>query len=110
MIHAEFQSRYGFERGCPFGTAAYFLLPNQDKERELLQAVLDTIRGRLIKFLEAEKRTGNVKKGIEPKSLASFTVTAIQGALIIGLVKKNHKSVVPALKEAYAHLESFRNR
>lgn len=108
FMHAEFQKHFEFTRGCPFGTAAYSLQANQKKERESLQAVLDKMRDRLIRFLETEKKAKRVSKDIAPKSLASFAVAAIQGALIIGLIEKNEKSVVLVLEETYAHLESFR--
>jgi len=108
LTHAEFQKNYGFERGCPFGTAAYSLMPNQDQERKPLQTILDTMRDRLTLFLENEKKAGRLRKDTETIKLGSFTVAAIQGALIIGLVEKTDKSVIDAMEAAYAHLESFR--
>ena len=97
-----------FQRGCPFGTAAYSLLPSQDEERKPLKRMLDAIRERLIEFLERENQAGKLREDASPKALASFSVATIQGALIIGLVEKNDESMEAALRECYTHLESFR--
>lgn len=99
-----------FQRGCPFGTAAYSLLPWQDEERKPLKRTLDGIRRRLIEFLEKEKKAGRLRPDASPKALASFSVAAIQGALIIGLVEKNEEGMDAALRECYAHLRSFKTK
>jgi len=108
FIHAEYQRNMEFNRGCPFGTAAYSLMPDQDREREPLQTILDTMRNRLTIFLENEKKARRLREDTEINKLGSFSVAAIQGALIIGMVEKADKSVLSAMEEAYAHLESFR--
>lgn len=108
FMHLDFQKDYGFERGCPFGTAAYALKSNQDEERGPLQEILDTLRDRLISFLKREMNEGRLKKRTDAKALASFTIASIQGALIIGLIEQNENGIRDALEQCLAHLESYR--
>lgn len=108
FLHVEFQGQYDFERGCPIGTAACALQPDQDAERETLRKMLDKMRSRLVKFLEDQDKNGRLSRPVFPEKLANFAVSTIQGALMIGLVEKDGNSVREALEECFAHLESFR--
>ncbi len=108
LLHVDFQGQYDFERGCPIGTAACALQPDQEAERKPLRKILDKMRSRLVSFLRDEKRRGRLKLSASPDKLANFAVSTIQGALMIGLVEKDGKSVRRALEECFAHLESFK--
>lgn len=108
FIHLDFQKNFGFERGCPIGTAASALQPGQDAERKTLKTIIDKMRSRLVVFLEREKRKGKLKRSASPEKLANFTVSTIQGALILGLVEKDGRSVREALEECFEHLKSFK--
>ena len=108
FMHLKFQEAYGFDRGCPFGTAAYALQPEQSPERRTLQKMLDNLRGRLVRFLESEQARGLYSKSADPDRLSSFAVASIQGALILGLIERSEVSARAALQECVDHLESFR--
>ena len=109
-IHEKFQSKYGFERGCPFGTAAYSLQAGQVSERGPLRRVLDRMRQRVVSFLETQKSAGSIRTSANPEKLASFAVASIQGAMMIGVIERDGKNVGAVLDECYAHLESYRIR
>ena len=108
FIHLEFQKGYGFERGCPFGTAAYALQPGQEEERKPLQKILDQLRERLADFLKMERDAGRYDTNADISRLTSFSVASIQGALILGLIERDESSIRSALEECYAHLASYR--
>lgn len=97
---------YGFVRGCPVGTPAYALQEAQGGERNELQAIFRRMRSRIARFLRDEQRAGRLDATADPVRLAAFTVAAVQGGLLLGLVERRADPVRAAFDEAWAHLRS----
>lgn len=103
----ERQVRFGFERGCPDGTAAYSVQSNQVRQRQELNAIFRCMCGRLADFLAREQAAGRLKPEADVVRLAGFTVACIQGGLLLGLLDKQPAAVRSAFDEAQSHLRSF---
>jgi TetR/AcrR family transcriptional regulator, transcriptional repressor for nem operon len=98
-LFLESQRAFGFERGCPVGTPAYALQPEQAAPRAELKAIFDHMRGRVEAFLAREGAS-------EPGRLADFTLAAVQGAMLLGLLDREPETVEAVLDEAFAHLQA----
>jgi TetR/AcrR family transcriptional repressor of nem operon len=96
-LFLESQRAFGFERGCPVGTPAYALQPEQAAPRAELKAIFDHMRGRVEAFLAAQAVP-------EPRAKAHFTLAAVQGAMLLGLLDRDEATVEAVLDEAFAHL------
>jgi TetR/AcrR family transcriptional regulator, transcriptional repressor for nem operon len=106
--YLQLQRSFGYQRGCPVGTAAYALQPDQDQPRSTLKRIFDHMRQALAAFFRAEQQAGRLRAGAEPRRLADFTVAAVQGAMLLGLLDRGPGPARAAVEEAYAHLVSYR--
>jgi TetR/AcrR family transcriptional repressor of nem operon len=106
--YLELQRSFGYRRGCPVGTAAYALQPDQDLPRSTLKQIFDHMRQALAAFFGAEQRAGRLRAGAEPRRLADFTVAAVQGAMLLGLLERGPRPARGVVEETYAHLVSYR--
>jgi TetR/AcrR family transcriptional regulator, transcriptional repressor for nem operon len=96
-LFLESQRAFDFLRGCPVGTPSYALQPEQDAARAELKGIFDHMRGRVAAFLGGE--------GVpEPDAKAHFTLAAVQGAMLLGLLDRDAATVEAVLDEAFAHL------
>ena len=93
------QRGFEFLRGCPVGTPAYALQPEQTEPRAELKAIFDHMRGRVEAFLASEGAS-------DPARLADFTLAAIQGAMLLGVLDRDPDTVEGVLDEAFAHLQA----
>lgn len=106
--YLEMQRSFGFERGCPVGTAAYALRPDQRQPRSTLKAIFDRMRDDLATFLDQERQAGRVTDDADPRRLAHFTVAAVQGGMLLGLLDRGPDPARAAIEEAFAHLTWYR--
>jgi TetR/AcrR family transcriptional repressor of nem operon len=106
--YLELQASFGFQRGCPVGTAAYALQPDQRQPRVTLKAIFDRMRDDLAAFLDRERQAGRLTDDTDPRRLAHFTVAAVQGAMLLGLLDRGPDPARAAIQEAFAHLASHR--
>jgi TetR/AcrR family transcriptional regulator, transcriptional repressor for nem operon len=92
--------------GCPVGTAAYALQADQDRPRETIGTIFGGMRDTLAAFFRSERRAGRLAPDADPRRLAEFTIAAVQGAMILGLVERGPSAARRVVDEAYAHLTS----
>ena len=97
-VFLESQRAFDFERGCPVGTPAYALQPEQAEPRAELKAIFDHMRGRVVAFLRSQGV-------LRPEAKAHFTLAAVQGAMLLGLLDRDEATVEAVLDEAFAHLQ-----
>jgi TetR/AcrR family transcriptional repressor of nem operon len=108
MEHHRAQEGFGFERGCPVGTAAYALQPDQKELRSLIADAFSAMRRNIADFLRREREAGRLHGDTNPEQLADFTIAAVQGGLLLGLLYGRGAPVQSAIREALGHLHSFR--
>jgi TetR/AcrR family transcriptional regulator, transcriptional repressor for nem operon len=105
--YARRQQESGYLLGCPIGTAAYALQPQQEAPRRTIEGIFDGMRDQLSAFFRREHRAGRLAREARPRALADFAIAAVQGALILGLVERGRRPVRAVIDEAYAHLASY---
>lgn len=104
--YAQRQRDSGYLVGCPIGTAAYALQPDQDHPRETLRQSFEGMRRLLAAFFRREQRAGRLRRDASPRQLADFAIAAVQGALILGLLERRGQPVRRVIDQAYLHLSS----
>jgi AcrR family transcriptional regulator len=105
--HIELQKKFGMTRGCPFGTAANEVTEGEELVREDLKAIFDAIKDRLAAFFDREKDQHRLAPDASVESLADFCIAAIQGAMLIGKLRRSSHDAEAIVREALAHVRSY---
>ena len=105
--HIKLQKRFLMKRGCPFGTIGNELMGQDGAVREDLGRIFELVKGRLAAFFTKEKSEGRFTKNVSAELLADFCIATIQGAMLLGKVKKDSKPVETTVREALAHLKGY---
>lgn len=105
--HLEAQRGFGFVRGCPVGTAAYALQPDQNDARDVLHGTFGTMRHSIAAFLRTEQLAGRLSNEADTRSLADFAIAATQGGMLLSLLDRGGEPAESAIGHALAHLRSF---
>jgi molybdopterin synthase sulfur carrier subunit len=58
-------------------------------------------------FFIREKAKGRLAKDVREEQMADFCITAIQGAMLLGKVKRNSQPVETTVRETLAHLRRY---
>ena len=106
--HIELQKSFGMTRGCPFGTAANEITEKDELIRQDLNLIFEMIESRLRTFFAKEKALGRLRKDASEQRLAGFTIATIQGAMLVGKVKRDSEFVDSVVRSALAHINSYR--
>jgi|SRR5215471_3755627 len=107
LAQLELQRRFNMARGCPFGTIANEVSDNDELIRQDLNLIFEVIKSRLTAFLVREKARGKLSRRANPESLADFCIATVQGAMLMGKVKRNSRTVETTIRESLAHLRSY---
>lgn len=103
--HVEAQRSFEFERGCPVGTAAYALQPDQDEPRAVLKEIFDHMRTAIADFIGQEQAAGRFDDSADPVALGHFTVAAIQGATLLSLLDRNDQPADASINATIDYLK-----
>lgn len=103
----EIHARRGFVGGCPVGSMAAEMADRDDTMRAQLTEAFRIKRGYIEKGLVAMRDRGALRAEADPVELASFTIAAIQGGLLLSTIEKTASPLRAALAHAYAHLRSW---
>ena len=94
-------------RGCPFGTLGNEVTENDELIRQDLSLIFEVIRSKLAAFFLREKAKGKLAKQADAERMADFCIAAIQGAMLMGKIKRSSHTVEASIQEALAHLKSY---
>src|SRR5215470_2805693 len=100
--HIEQQKSFNMSRGCPFGTIANELGEGDELLRLDLSLIFEMIRHNVVVFFGGEKSAGRLCPAADPEQMGDFCVAAIQGAMMMGKVKRDSKPAEAAVREALA--------
>jgi TetR/AcrR family transcriptional regulator, transcriptional repressor for nem operon len=103
----ELQKGYEMTRGCPFGTLGNEVTENDELIRQDLSLIFEVIRSKLAAFFLKEKAKGKLAKQANAERMADFSIAAIQGAMLMGKIKRSSHTVEASIQEALAHLKSY---
>jgi AcrR family transcriptional regulator len=105
--HIEQQKSFDMSRGCPFGTIANELNEADELLRLDLTLIFEMIRHNVVVFFGGEKSAGRLCCYADPEQMGDFCVAAIQGAMMMGKVKRDSKPAEGVVREALAHLKRY---
>jgi TetR/AcrR family transcriptional regulator, transcriptional repressor for nem operon len=93
--------------GCPIGHLAYELAGGHKRERAELARGFDRWETPLRQGLEAMRASGKLRRRADPGQLATATIAAIEGGLLLTHTRRDPRQLRIALDAAYSHLRSF---
>jgi AcrR family transcriptional regulator len=110
VSHIELQRQFGMTRGCPFGTIGNGLTENDELIRRDLMLIFEVIRNKLAAFFIREKAKGRLAAGADENRLADLCISAVQGAMLMGRVRRESRPVEAAVREVLIHLRRYAER
>jgi AcrR family transcriptional regulator len=93
--------------GCPIGSLAGELAETDEVARQALAAGFDRWEEPLREGLEKMRSDGKLRRSANPVRLATATLAAIQGGLVLTQTRRDPQQPRIALDAADAHLCSF---
>jgi TetR/AcrR family transcriptional repressor of nem operon len=107
LAQAALQKSFSMTRGCPFGTVGNEVTDNDELVRQDLNLIFEVVKNKLAAFFVKEKATGRLTKEANEERLAEFCVATIQGAMLMGKIKRNSQTVETTIREALVHLKRY---
>jgi len=107
QAHVDLQKRYKMTRGCPFGTVGNELTENDGLIRQDLAHLFEVVKHKLATFFVREKAQGRLLKDVNEEHLAAFCIATIQGAMLMGKIERDSRTVEIAFREALLHLKRY---
>jgi TetR/AcrR family transcriptional regulator, transcriptional repressor for nem operon len=101
------QKRFRMTRGCPFGTIANEVTENDELIRQDLSLIFEVAKAKIATFFVKEKASGRLDPKVHEEHLADFCLATIQGAMLLGKVKRSSKVAESVVHEAMAHLRRY---
>jgi len=105
--HIELQKKFRMTRGCPFGTIGNGVTEKDELIRQDLSHLFEIVKNKLRAFFIREKAQGRLAADTSEDQLADFCIATIQGAMLMGKVKRSPQPVEAAAREALAHLRRY---
>ena len=103
----ELQKNYEITRGCPFGTLGNEVTENDELIRQDVSLIFEVVKNKLAAFFVKEKAKGRLAKKANEEELADFCIASMQGAMLMGKIKRSSQTVETSVQEALAHLKSY---
>jgi TetR/AcrR family transcriptional regulator, transcriptional repressor for nem operon len=107
FANIELQKRFNMTRGCPFGTIGNEVTENDELIRQDLSLIFEVVKNKLAAFFIKEKAKGHLSEEASEEQLADFCIATIQGAMLLGKIKRNSKTAETIVREALAHLKRY---
>jgi AcrR family transcriptional regulator len=95
--------------GCPIGSLAGELAESDELTRAELAAGFDRWEAPLRHGLERMRVEGKLRRSADPARLATATLAAIQGGLVLTQTRRDPQQLRIALDAAYTNLRTFAN-
>jgi TetR/AcrR family transcriptional regulator, transcriptional repressor for nem operon len=93
--------------GCPIGSLAGQLIETDERARTELAAGFDRWEAPLREGLRQMQADGKLRRSADPRRLATATLGAIQGGLVLTQTRRDPQQLRIVLDAAYAYLRSF---
>jgi len=94
--------------GCPIGGLVGELADRDDEARVMLAGGYERWEAPLARGLETMRTRGRLRRDANPARLATATLAALQGGLVLTQARRDPEQLQIALDAALAHLRSFR--
>ena len=107
MAHLELQKRFRMRRGCPFGTIGNELTEDDELIRQDLSLIFEVVKNKLAAFFVSEKTKGAIPAGTDEEALADFCISTVQGAMLMGKIKRSSRLVEKLIRQALSHVRGL---
>ena len=108
LAHVEMQKTFSMTRGCPFGTIGNEVTENDELIRQDLSLIFEVAKAKIAAFFIREKASGRLDPQVREEQLADFCLAMIQGAMLMGKLKRDSLLVEQVVHETMTHLGSLR--
>ena len=102
--HIELQERFRMARACPFGTIGNGLSDQDELIRVDLCRIFEAIKSRIAAFFTREKAQGHLAADVNEEALADYCLGVVQGAMLMGKIKRSRHTTEVVVRQAMAHL------
>lgn len=106
--HIALLRQFHMRRGCPLGIIGNELTEKDEPIREELKLVFEVLKDRIATFLEKEKSEGRLLPKTDEGQVAEFCVAAMQGAMLMGKVRRNSETVATIFEDLMLRLKRYR--
>jgi TetR/AcrR family transcriptional repressor of nem operon len=103
----DLQKKYNMSRGCPIGQVGNELTEDDDLIRHDVSLIFEIMKSRLAAFFIQEKAKGRLSSDADEGRMADFSLAILEGALLLGKVKRDSRPVEATIKEALIHLKRY---
>jgi TetR/AcrR family transcriptional repressor of nem operon len=107
LAQVELQRHFEMTRGCPFGTLGNEVTQNDELVRQDISLIFEVVKNKLAAFFIKEKAKGRLAKRASEERMADFCIATIQGAMLMGKIKRSSQTVETTVQEALAHLKTY---
>ena len=107
LAHLELQKSFNMTRGCPFGTVGNEVTENDPLIHQDLSLIFEVVKNKLAAFFVKEKANGRLSKEANEERMADFCIAVIQGAMLMGKIKRASQPVETTVREALTHLKRY---
>lgn len=107
FAHVELQKHFEMTRGCPFGTMGNEVTENDELIRQDVSLIFEVVKNKLAAFFMKEKARGRLVRKADEEELANFCIATIQGAMLLGKIKRDSRPVETAVRQGMIHLKQF---
>jgi hypothetical protein len=87
-------------RGCPFGAIGNGLTEKDEFIRQDLSLIFEVVKNKLAAFFVREKAKGSIPPGEDAEALADYCIAILQGAMLMGKIKRSSQLVEKLVGEA----------
>jgi AcrR family transcriptional regulator len=101
------QKGFRMTRGCPFGTIGNEVTENDELIRQDLSLIFEVAKAKIATFFIREKASGRLDPSAREEQLADFVLATLQGAMLMGKVKRSSQLVESVAHEAMNHLRQY---
>jgi TetR/AcrR family transcriptional regulator, transcriptional repressor for nem operon len=105
--HIDWQMSFGMTRGCPIGTVANELTEEDELIRQDVSLIIELIKYKVAAFFIREKAKGYLRNDADEERLADFCIATLQGAMLVGKIRRNKRPVEMTFREALEHLKYY---
>jgi len=110
MVHLEMQKSFGMTRGCPFGTIGNGVTQKDELVRQDLSLIFEIIRSNLAAFFIREGTVSRMSGDAKPEELADFCIATVQGAMLMGKIKRDPRVVEATIQASLTHVKRHFSR
>jgi AcrR family transcriptional regulator len=104
FAHLEMQQSFRMTRGCPFGTIGNGVTEKDELIRQDLNLIFEVMKANLAAFFIREKAAGRMSQDADEEQLANFCIAAVQGAMLMGKIKRSSETVETTIRAALDHV------